>query len=259
MGFVNAGIDGTAFPSPPRPLRAPGGRSSEASGSLVSPRSGVVRRRRMGRRVPRRVSTWKRGCSGFPGVLCALHLGETRPESKGRGRNAGIYLSRRTLRAARATRIWEPFETTELRAAKPVWWRQPCTQGAGAGTPGEAAGARAAHPTGAQHPKPIPGALGIPRNPPQHREQPHSGIWAEQRSETWVRGRISSVPGVNQRKKSKMLLSQSEKLGVLPLRLFRAWIYGVALMGWLVFPHGTHEPGVLGMSVQTLPQIRGHF
>lgn len=33
-----------------------------------------------------------------PGVLCALHLGETRPESKGRGRNAGIYLSRRTLR-----------------------------------------------------------------------------------------------------------------------------------------------------------------
>lgn len=259
MGFVNAGIDGTAFPSPPRPLRAPGGRSSEASGSLVSPRSGVVRRRRMGRRVPRCVSTWKWGCSGFPGVLCALHLGETRPESKGRGRNAGIYLSRRTLRAARATRIWEPFETTELRAAKPVWWRQPCTQEQEQGHRERQLEPEQHIPPGHNIPNPSLGALGIPRNPPQHREQPHSGIWAEQRSETWVRGRISSVPGVNQRKKSKMLLSQSEKLGVLLLRLFRAWIYGVALMGWLVFPHGTHERGVLGMSVQTLPQIRGHF
>uniref|UniRef100_A0A8C3MDA0 Uncharacterized protein n=1 Tax=Geospiza parvula TaxID=87175 RepID=A0A8C3MDA0_GEOPR len=101
-------------------------------------------------------------------------------------------------------------------SAKPVWWRRPCTQGAGAGTPGEAAGTRAAHPTGAQHPKSIPGAPGIPRNPPQHREQPHSGIWAEQRSDIGVRGRISSVPGVNQREKSKMLLSQREKLGVSP-------------------------------------------
>lgn len=48
----------------------------------------------------------------LPGsISCALHLGETRQESKGQERNAAIYLYRRALRT---TCIWEPFETTEL-------------------------------------------------------------------------------------------------------------------------------------------------
>lgn len=46
-----------------------------------------------------------------------------------------------------------------------------------------------------------------------------------------------------------MLLSQREKLGVLPPGFSELGFLVFPLMGWLVFPHGIHECGVLGISV----------
>lgn len=94
------------FPGP----SAPGGRSFWVSGEPKLWACGEEEEEEDGEEGSQ---MWKQGRSGFSrGFVCSAFRRNPARESKGRGRNAGIYLSRRTLQ--RTTRIWEPFETTEL-------------------------------------------------------------------------------------------------------------------------------------------------
>lgn len=218
MGFVNAGIDGTAFPSLPRPLRSGRDKLRNFWGS-GEPKVWGCEEEEESSQMCLHVETgllrllWSFVCSAFrrnpareqrSGQKCRYLFIQ---ENSQNNTYLGAFRNNRT----RPTELLNQFGGNS--PAHTHW--------AGAGTPAEAAGTRAPHPSRAQHPSSHPGGLwSFPGIPPSTGRAPIPGLWAEQSPSKGltlgVRGRISSVPGVNQRRKVKCCFLRGKNLECCP-------------------------------------------